>query len=167
MDPGDSPWERRGDQMKTSTIGIISAAILTVAAGVGFGLAQAGETNSIGEFMEWQTPEQGSSSSLSVENRPVWSLEDQVALGQSDSSSTYVLVLSSAIDVDYAADGNPSSDVAQARGAVETGRLPEMSNADSSIGEIEQHNYLGGEDIDSPKAGAEEHNYLGGEDIDD
>jgi len=43
--------------MKTSTIGIVSAAILMVVAGVGFGIAQAVETNSIGEFMEWQTPE--------------------------------------------------------------------------------------------------------------
>jgi hypothetical protein len=49
--------------MKTSTIGIVSAAILMVAAGVGFGIAQAGETHTIGEYMEWQTPEQSSSSS--------------------------------------------------------------------------------------------------------
>ena len=90
--------------MKTSMIGIVSAAILMVVAGVGFGIAQAAGTHT---------------------DRPVLSFEDQQALGQSDSSSPYVLVLPSAIDVDYAADGNPFSDVAQARGPVEAGSIPE------------------------------------------
>jgi hypothetical protein len=49
--------------------------------------------------------------------------------------------------MDYAADGNPSSDVAQARGAVETGSLPADSNADSSIVEIEGDMYREGGDI--------------------
>ena len=43
--------------MKTSTVGIVSAAILMVVAGVGFGIAQAGETQTIGESMEWQSPQ--------------------------------------------------------------------------------------------------------------
>ena len=49
--------------------------------------------------------------------------------------------LPSAIDLDYGADGNPSSDVAQARGAVETGSLPVESHSDSSAVEIEGVSY--------------------------
>jgi hypothetical protein len=112
---------RRGRKMKTSAVGIVSAAILMVVVGVGFGIAQAGGNHSDG---------------------PVLSFEDQVALEQSDSSSPHALLLPSAIDVDYAADGNPSSDVAQARGAVETGSLRAESNADSSIVETEGDLYL-------------------------
>ena len=103
--------------MKTSAVGVVSAAILMVGVGVGFGIAQAGETHTIGEFMEWQS------------------------LEQSDSSSPYARALPSGIDLDYGADGNPSSDVAQARGAVETGSLPAESNADSSMVEIEGVSY--------------------------
>ena len=100
--------------MKRSTIGVVSAAILMVVAVVGFGIAQAGETNTIGEFMEWQTPEQGSSSSPYLENRPDLSSEDETQL----------------------------------RNPTEVGSLPEMSEPESSIVETEEHNYLGGEDID-------------------
>ena len=89
--------------MKTYKVGILAAAILMVVAGVGFGIAQAGGTDA---------------------DRPVLTFEDQVALEQGSSSSPDVLVLPSAIDVNYAADGNPSSDVAQARGPVETGSIP-------------------------------------------
>jgi hypothetical protein len=89
--------------MKTSMIGIVSAAILMVVAGVGFGIAQAAGTHT---------------------DRPVLSFEDRETLEQGISSSPYVPVLPSAIDVDYAADGNPPSDVAQARGPVETGAIP-------------------------------------------
>ena len=77
--------------MKTSTVGLVLAAILMVLASVGFGIAQAGGNHTDG---------------------PVLSFEDQEALGQSD----HVHVLPSAIDLDYAADGNPSSGVAQATG---------------------------------------------------
>lgn len=94
--------------MKISTVGLVSAAILMVVAGVGFGSAQAGETNPIGEFMEWQTPDQGSSSSLYVEeDRPVLSFGDDMEL----------------------------------RNPTETGSLPDESNADSSIIEIEGVSY--------------------------
>jgi hypothetical protein len=96
--------------MKTSTVGIVSVAILMVVAGVGFGIAQAAGTHT---------------------DSPVLSFEDQEALGQGSSSSPYVLVLPSAIDVDYGADGNPSFDVAQARGPVETGAVPVMVSEDS------------------------------------
>ena len=61
------------------------------------------------------------------------SFEEQEAFEQSIISSSYALALPSAIDLDYGADGNPSSDVAQPRGAVETGSLPAESNADSSV----------------------------------
>ena len=63
--------------MKTSTIGIVSAAILMVVAGVGIGIAQADETHAIGEFMEWQTADQDSPSNAYAENQPVLSLEDE------------------------------------------------------------------------------------------
>ena len=88
--------------MKVSTIGIVSAAILMAVAGVGFGIAQAGGTHT---------------------DLPVLSFEDQAALEQGDSSNSYVQVLPGAIDGDYSADGNPSSDVAQGRGPVETGAI--------------------------------------------
>jgi hypothetical protein len=110
--------------MKSSRIGVVVAAILMLVAAVGFGIAQAGVTNTIGEFMEWQTPGQGSSSSPSIEDRPVLSFEDQVALEQSDSSSPYARVLPSGIDLDYDAGGNLSLYVEQERGPVETGSLP-------------------------------------------
>lgn len=114
--------------MKTSAVGMVSAAILAVAVGIGFGIAQAGGYHSDG---------------------PVLSFEDQAALVRGDSSSTHALVLPSAVDVDYGADGNPSSNVAQARGAVETGSLPDEMNADSSIPETEDISHrTGGEDID-------------------
>jgi hypothetical protein len=41
--------------MKTSTVGIVGVAILLMVAGVG--IAQVGDTHTIGEFMEWQTLE--------------------------------------------------------------------------------------------------------------
>jgi len=44
-------------------------------------------------------------------------------------------------------DVNPY--VGQSREAVETGSLPDMSSTDSSNVGAEEHNYLGGEDIDS------------------
>ena len=109
--------------MKKSIIGYVLAAILMVVAVVGFGIAQAGGTHS---------------------DSPVLTFEDQEALEQSDSSSPNVVALPSGIDLDYAADGNPSSDVAQARGAIETGSLPDGSNANSSIVEMERDKFRGG-----------------------
>ena len=132
--------------MKTSPVGVVSAAILMVGVGVGFGIAQAG-----GNYAD----------------APVLSFEDQEALEQSDSSNSHVPVLPSGIDVSYDADWNPSSGVAQAtgnqsydpmlsfgdqdvypssivaqmRGTVETGSLPDEVNADSSAVEIEGVSY--------------------------
>jgi hypothetical protein len=132
--------------MKTSTVGLVLAAILMVLASVGFGIAQAGGNHTDG---------------------PVLSFEDQEALEQSDSSNSHVPVLSSGIDLSYDADGNPSSDVAlatgnqsydpmlsfgdqdvypssivaQMRGTVETGSMPDEVNADSSAVEIEGVSY--------------------------
>jgi len=42
--------------MKTSKVGIVTAAILMAMAGVGFGIAQAGETHPAGEAMKQQSP---------------------------------------------------------------------------------------------------------------
>jgi hypothetical protein len=96
--------------MKTSTVGIVSAAILMVVAGVGFGIAQAGETHSIGEPMESQTLEQGTSSSPYLESRPVLGLEEQESSQVAKS---------------------PADDV-QLNNPIETGSLPAESDADSS-----------------------------------
>jgi hypothetical protein len=96
--------------MKTYKVGILAVAILVVVTGIGFGIAQAGGTHS---------------------DRPVLSFEDQEALEQGSSSSLYVLVLPSAIDVDYRADGNPSSDVAQASGPVEAGAISATGSEES------------------------------------
>lgn len=43
--------------MKTSKVGIISATILVFVAMIGFGIAQGGDTQTIGESMEGQTPQ--------------------------------------------------------------------------------------------------------------
>ena len=59
-------------------IGIVALAILLALTGIG--IAQAGETHTIGEFMEWQTVDQGNSSSQYAENRPVLTFEDEVQL---------------------------------------------------------------------------------------
>jgi hypothetical protein len=96
--------------MKTYRVGILAVAILVVVTGIGFGIAQAGGTHS---------------------DRPVLSFEDQEALEQSSSSSLYVLVLPSAIDLDYGANGNPSSDVSQASGPIETGAIPATGSEES------------------------------------
>ena len=96
--------------MKTSAVGVVSAAILMVVAGLGFGIAQAGGNHTDG---------------------PVLSFEDQVALEQSDTSSHYVRVLPSGIDLDYDADGNSTQGMAQARGPVETGAIPAMVSEES------------------------------------
>jgi len=47
--------------MKTSKVGIVTAAILMALAGVGFGIAQAGETHPAGEVMKQQSPQTATS----------------------------------------------------------------------------------------------------------
>ena len=41
--------------MKTPKFGIVAVAFLLVLTSVGFGIAEAGNTHTIGEFMEWLT----------------------------------------------------------------------------------------------------------------
>ena len=106
--------------MKTSPVGVVSAAILMVGVGVGFGTALAG-----GNYAD----------------APVLSFEDQEAYEQSIVSSPSAHVLPSGIDLDYDADGNPTQGIAQTRGAVEAGSLPGDSIADSSIVEIDGVSY--------------------------
>ena len=118
--------------MKTSTMGIVSAAILTVVAGVGFEIAQAGGDQS---------------------DNPPFTLQDK-ELGEQYKDyfgGSSARDLPSAIVLNNDADGNPTQGMAQAREALEAGSLPDMSNTDSSNVGTEEHNYLGGEDIDSPK----------------
>lgn len=112
--------------MKTSSVGIVSVAILMVVAGVGFGIAQAAGTHTdrpVLSFEDQEALEQGSSSSSYVETRPVLAFED--------SSSPY-------------AETRPVlafEDDMQLRNPVETGTLPAGSNADSSIVEVEGNMY--------------------------
>jgi hypothetical protein len=47
--------------MKTSTVGIVTAAILMVLASVGFGIAQADDTHPAGEVMKQQSPQSATS----------------------------------------------------------------------------------------------------------
>jgi hypothetical protein len=65
--------------MKTSTVGLVLAAILMVLASIGFGIAQAGGNYTDG---------------------PVLCCVDQEALEQSDSSSPHALVFPSGIDLE-------------------------------------------------------------------
>ena len=108
--------------MKTSTVGLVSAAILMVVACVGFGIAQAGGNHidrPVLSFEDQEVLEQGSSSSSYVDTRPVMSFEDQETTQVAYSSEEFV------------PEGNWSGTDWQAREPVETGSLPdEMSNAD-------------------------------------
>jgi hypothetical protein len=135
--------------MKTSTVGLVSAAILMVVAGVGFGIAQAGGGQP---------------------DNPAWTLQDQKAVEQYQDYfvGPYALVLQSATDLEYGpqeALGQDSSsspyaedrpvlsfgDELQLRNPTETGNLPTDSNADSSIPATEENTYrTGGEDFDGP-----------------
>jgi hypothetical protein len=123
--------------MKTSAIGIVSAAVLLVVAGIGFGIAQAGEDHSnrpVLSIEDQAALDQSDSSESYAGNhsdRPVLSIEDQAALDQSDSSEHIALVPPSAIDLDYAADDTPPSVVAQGRGPVETGAVPATGGEES------------------------------------
>jgi len=113
--------------MKTSMVGIVSAAILMILASVGFGIAQAAGTHSeqpVLSFEDQEAIEQGSSSSSYVESRPVLSFGDQ--------ETTEVAKL-------------PADDM-QLNNPTETGSLPAENHVDSSIVEIEGNMYR--EDID-------------------
>ena len=87
--------------MKTSKIGIVTAAILMALAGVGFGIAQATGTHS---------------------EQPVLSFEDQEAT-QVATSAADDIQLSSA-GKEFVPEDNWSGTDWQARGPVETGAIP-------------------------------------------
>jgi len=87
--------------MKTSTIGIVSVAVLMVVAGVGFGIAQAAGTHS---------------------EQPVLSFEDQEAT-QVATSAADDIQLSSA-GKEFVPEDNWSGTDWQTRGPVETGAIP-------------------------------------------
>ena len=98
--------------MKTSMIGIFSAAILMVLAGVGIGIAQAGEDQY---------------------DKQVWTLQDK-ELGEQYKDylgGTSARVLPGAIDLAHDADGNSTQGMAQARGPVETGAIPARVSEES------------------------------------
>jgi hypothetical protein len=83
--------------MKTSTVGIVGVAILLVVAGVG--IAQAGGTQTIEEYTEWQASR--------AANSPVDEMQP-VSGGQ-----------------EFVPEGNWSGTDWQTRGPVETGAIPE------------------------------------------
>jgi len=69
--------------MKTSIVGIVSAAILMVVAGVSFGIAQAAGNHADGPVLSFEDQEalgQDSSSSLYAEDRPILSFGDEMQL---------------------------------------------------------------------------------------
>jgi hypothetical protein len=57
--------------MKTSKVGIVTAAILMGMAGVGFGIAQAGQTHPSGEVMKQQSPPAATSPADDQLRKPV------------------------------------------------------------------------------------------------
>jgi len=87
--------------MKTSTIGIVSAAVLMVVAGVGFGIAQAAGIHS---------------------DQPVLSFEDQEA-AQAATSATDDIQLAST-GKEFVPEDNYSGTDWQMREPVETGAIP-------------------------------------------
>jgi hypothetical protein len=87
--------------MKTSIAGIVSAAILMVMAGLGFGIAQAAGTHS---------------------EQPVLNFEDQEAT-QAATSAAEEMRLTSA-GQEFAPEDNWSGTDWQSRGPVETGAIP-------------------------------------------
>ncbi len=102
--------------MKTSKAAIMAGAIVLVAAGFGFGIAQAAGNHSerpVLSFADMEAFEQGNSPGSYEESRPVLTFGDEEA---------YRLAKSPAEDMELQ---NP----------VETGSLPSGSDAESSITE--------------------------------
>ena len=103
--------------MKTSAVGVVSAAILIVVVGVGFGIAQAGGTHSeqpVLSFEDMEALEQGSSSSPYVESRPVLAFDESPG---PYAESRPVLSFEEQEDIQLATSW-------QTRGPVETGAIP-------------------------------------------
>ena len=98
--------------MKASLAGIVSAAILLVVAGIGYGIAQAGGVQS---------------------DNPPWTLQDKEAGEQHKDylGGASARVPPGAIDLDHDADGNSTQGMAQARGPIETGAIPAMVSEES------------------------------------
>ena len=114
-----------------SKVGVVVVAILLVVTGIG--IAQAGESHKIGEFMEWQTVDQGSPSSPTnvAETHTMGEFMEWQTAGQGGSSSPYgenrpVLAFEDSSSP-YAVDRPVLSfeDVMQLENPIETGSLPE------------------------------------------
>ena len=103
----------------------MAVAILLGVTGIGFGIAQAAGTHSEQPVLSFEDQEalvQNSSSSSYVESRPVMSLEDQEA-AQVATSPAEDLQLASG-GQEFVPEGNWSGTDWQARGPVETGAIP-------------------------------------------
>ena len=109
--------------MKTSTVGIFSAVILSVVAGVGVGIAQAAGTDMdrpVLSFEDQEALEAGDSSSPYVESRPVSGFEDTADGIQLASESQ-----------EFVPEDNWSGTDWQTRGPVETGAIPVTASEES------------------------------------
>jgi hypothetical protein len=93
--------------MKTPKVGIVSATILMIVAVIGFGIAQAGDPRTNGEFMEWQS--------------------SQAAISPAED-----MQLTSA-GQEFVPEDNWSGTDWQTRGPVETGAIPGAVFEDSSM----------------------------------
>jgi hypothetical protein len=113
---------RRGNKMKTYTVGIVAAAVLMLAAGVGFGIAQAAGNQS---------------------DSPVWSIQDQIETGNLPES-----IQVAQLSQELVPEGNWSGTDWQVSGPIETGNLPDVSeenDLDHTSGPMEGnvHQYWG------------------------
>ena len=114
--------------MKTSTMGMVSAAILMVVAGVGIGIAQADVNQSYDPMLSFG--DQDVNPPLDVEQA-----REAVETGSLPACSYDPTLCFGDNDV------NPYIELGQAREAVETGGLPADSNADSSTVGTEEDTY--------------------------
>ena len=109
--------------MKTFTLGIVSAAILMVVAGVGFGIAQAAGNQSDNPPFTLQDKELGEQFKDYMGGSSVREAVETGSLpagSNADGNLPYDPMLSFGDQ-----DVNPYIDVGQARGPVETGLIPE------------------------------------------
>jgi len=106
--------------MKTSMMGIVAAAILMVVAGVGFGIAQAGEYRSEQPIISLEGME--AMEAVETGSLPACSYDKTLCFGDND--------VNPYIDVGQAVEFCPEDCFTatdwQTRGAVETGAIPEM-----------------------------------------
>ena len=111
--------------MKTSKVGIMAMAILMIATGIGFGIAQAAGTHSerpVLSFGDIESVEQDSAMNSYAETRPVMSFEDQETTRVANSSAEEMRL--AAEGKEFVPEGNRAGTDWQVREPVETGAIP-------------------------------------------